>query len=202
MEEDIKPDATDSNIEESTISEEISDLFEEGEADAVEPAEKPALTLEQIEQVTGRKFDSVEDFEKHYKNLSSFVGKKQATQEEPKTVQEPQDNDAKIQAAVKAALEEQSLASNPESKDFLDLAKAVARDKGISLTEAWNKHVKPLATDASEYRKGRDVGVNSRTRINPAISKRNEAMMQAAAQGDPQAADALVGDFLKTAGLR
>ena len=201
MEEDIKPDATDSDFEESSeLDEAISDLFEEGETDAVETAENPVITLSRLEELSGRKFSSVEEAEKHYTNLKNFVGKKQETVVKPQ-VKDEVDIEAKLAKMLDQRLEERELTSRPESKDYVDIVKAVAKDKGISLTEAWDKHVKDMATAAGEYKKGRDVGVNSTTRINPQVSKQKEATVQSARQGNPDAQDALVADHLKAIGL-
>jgi hypothetical protein len=201
MEEDIKPDVTDSTIEENQVAEAIDDLFEEGDPNDVEAAEKPGITLERLEELSGRKFDSIEDAEKHYTNLKNFVGKKTG-----EVAKQPDnsgtDLDGKIQAGIKAALEEQSLSSNKESKDYLDLVKAVAKDKGISLSEAWEKHVKDTAIAASEYKKGRDVGVNSKTRINPMVSQKMKELEDSARQGSPEAKDDLVAKHLEAIGLK
>lgn len=201
MEEDIKPDVTDSTIEENQVAEAIDDLFEEGETNDVEAAEEPVISLADFEEMSGRKFDSIDDAKKHYANLKSFVGKKTGEVVKPKE-SVATDLDGKIQAGIKAALEEQSLSSNKESKDYLDLVKAVAKDKGISLNEAWEKHIKDVAIAASEYKKGRDVGVNSKTRINPMVSEKNKQLVDDARGGNPEARDALVAKHLEAIGLK
>lgn len=197
--DEVKPAETDSTTEENQVAEAIDDLFEEGVANDDETAVKPAITLERFEELAGRKFETIADAEKHYENLKNFVGKKTEVVKESK----PDVNlDDKIQSGIKAALEEQSLSSNKESKDYLDLVKAVAKDKGISLQEAWDKHIKDVATAASEYKKGRDVGVNSKTRINPMVSEKNKQLVDEARQGSLEAKDELVKKHLEAIGLK
>ncbi len=202
MEEDIKPDVTDSTFEENQVAEAIDDLFEEGDPNDVEAAEEPSFKLSEFEEMAGRKFESLDDAKKHYQNLKSFVGKKTGEVVKANPDNSGADLDGKIQAGIKAALEEQSLSSNKESKDYLDLVKAVAKDKGISLKEAWEKHVKDTAIAASEYKKGRDVGVNSKTRINPMVSQKMKELEDSARQGSPEAKDDLVAKHLEAIGLK
>lgn len=202
MEDEVKPAETDSTIEENQVAEAIDDLFEEGVANDDETAEKPGITLERFEELAGRKFESIEAAEKHYENLKNFVGKKTGEVAKVESNKPDGNLDDKIQAGIKAALEEQSLSSNKESKDYLDLVKAVAKDKGISLNEAWEKHVKDVAIAASEYKKGRDVGVNSKTRINPMVSQKAKELEDSARQGSPEAKDELVKKHLEAIGLK
>ena len=196
--EEVKPDDSDSS-EESPLG----DLFEEGNAD--EESASVALTMEDLEKVAGRKFSSKEDFEKHYTNLKSFVGK--ANQGEKKEdVETKKDNSidsvlAEMKELKAQVVERDFVLDNPKAKGSLSLVRKVAKADGISLSEAWEQ-VKDIAVSAEEYKKGRDVGVNSKTRINPIVSEKNKETVELARRGDINAGDALVEQHLKAMGFK
>lgn len=52
----------------------------EGDAPSVDP------TVAQLNQIAGRDFKDIDDFKKHYENLSSFVGKKDEAGEKLKSI--------------------------------------------------------------------------------------------------------------------
>jgi len=194
--EEVKPDGSDSSEESS-----LSDLFEEGSAD--EESTSVALTMEELEKVAGRKFSSKEDFEKHYTNLKSFVGKANQSKEAP--VEKKDSSIDSVLAEMKElkaqVVERDFILDNPKAKGSLNLVRKVAKADGISLSEAWEQ-VKDLAVSAEEYKKGRDVGVNSKTRINPIVSEKNKEMVELAKRGDINAGDALVEQHLKAMGFK
>jgi hypothetical protein len=66
MEEELQTTDTDANA---------------GEGDVVE-----ALDIAKLNEITGREFKDVDDFKKHYSNLSSFVGKKDESGEKLKSI--------------------------------------------------------------------------------------------------------------------
>lgn len=197
MEEDeIKPDDTDSSEENL-----LGDLFDEG--DSNDESTKVALTMEDLEKVAGRKFTSKEDFEKHYTNLKSFVGKANQSEKKPVETQKDSSVDAVLaeMKELKAQVAERDfILDNPQAKSSLSLVRKVAKADGISLLEAWEQ-VKDLATSAEEYKKGRDIGVNSKTRINPVVSEKNKEVIHQAKLGSPEAGDTLVKAHLKAIGL-
>lgn len=197
MEEDeIKPDDTDSSEENL-----LGDLFDEGESN--DESTKVALTMEDLEKVAGRKFTSKEDFEKHYTNLKSFVGKANQSEKKPVETQKDSSVDAVLaeMKELKAQVAERDfILDNPQAKSSLSLVRKVAKADGISLLEAWEQ-VKDLATSAEEYKKGRDIGVNSKTRINPVVSEKNKEVIHQAKLGSPEAGDTLVKAHLKAIGL-
>lgn len=205
MEEGDKPEQTDSISEESLedVTSQVDDLFVEGETDAPETAVE-TLSLEEINALApaGREFKSKEEFAKHWKNLVHFTGKvnSDAKPVAPKA-ESNQDVYNRLSAMEQRIEQKEFLADNPLAKDHLEVVKAVAKDKGTTLEEAWTTHVKATAEAAAEAKKGRNVGVNSKTRISPQVSERMKATEDAARQGNPQAQDELVAGFLKNAGL-
>lgn len=200
MEEtDIKPDLTDSDEESS----DLGDLFDEGETN--ENVASDAITLKEFEELSGRKFNSIDDAKKHYQNLKSFVGK--ANQSKEETV-ERTSKDSSIDSVLaemkelKAQVAERDfILDTPQAKGSLNLLRKVAKADGISLSEAWEQ-VKDMATSAEEYKKGRDVGVNSNKRINPVVSEKNKEVVEAARRGNIEARDTLVEQHLKAIGLK
>ena len=202
MEEtDIKPDLTDSDEESS----DLSDLFDEGETN--ENVTSDAITLKEFEELSGRKFNSIDDAKKHYQNLKSFVGK--ANQSKEETVERKETSkDSSIDSVLaemkelKAQVAERDfILETPQAKGSLNLIRKVAKADGISLSEAWEQ-VKDMATSAEEYKKGRDVGVNSNKRINPVVSEKNKEVVEAARRGNIEAGDTLVAQHLKAIGLK
>lgn len=202
MEEtDIKPDLTDSDEESS----DLGDLFDEGETN--ENVTSDAITLKEFEELSGRKFNSIDDAKKHYQNLKSFVGK--ANQSKEETVERKETSkDSSIDSVLaemkelKAQVAERDfILETPQAKGSLNLLRKVAKADGISLSEAWEQ-VKDMATSAEEYKKGRDVGVNSNKRINPVVSEKNKEVVEAAKRGNIEARDTLVEQHLKAIGLK
>lgn len=202
MEEtDIKPDLTDSDEESS----DLGDLFDEGETN--ENVTSDAITLKEFEELSGRKFNSIDDAKKHYQNLKSFVGK--ANQSKEETVERKETSkDSSIDSVLaemkelKAQVAERDfILETPQAKGSLNLLRKVAKADGISLSEAWEQ-VKDMATSAEEYKKGRDVGVNSNKRINPIVSEKNKEVVEAARRGNIEARDTLVEQHLKAIGLK
>ena len=202
MEEtDIKPVDTDSDEESS----DLGDLFDEGETN--ENVTSDAITLKEFEELSGRKFNSIDDAKKHYQNLKSFVGK--ANQSKEETVERKETSkDSSIDSVLaemkelKAQVAERDfILETPQAKGSLNLLRKVAKADGISLSEAWEQ-VKDMATSAEEYKKGRDVGVNSNKRINPIVSEKNKEVVEAAKRGNIEAGDTLVAQHLKAIGLK
>lgn len=190
MEEDNKPEATDaSEVEESTVEtqgadESLEDLFEEeaGNEDVVSDApDADAVFKAEMERISGRSFKSAEDARKHYKNLTSFVGKKAEPEKKDATSDPVAASMERIQA-IEARLEEKELLSeNPDAKEHLKIIRAVAKDKGVSLMEAFDE-VKDVIESASKYKKEREIGVSSKNRINPQQEKKLQQLAKRAAE--------------------
>lgn len=177
--EDNKPEETDAfEVEESTdenqsADESLEDLFEDeaGEADVVSDApDADAVFKAELEKISGRTFKDAEDARKHYKNLTSFVGKK-AEPEAKKSVDPLSASMDRIQALEARLEEKEFLAENPQAKEHLKIVRAVAKDKGVTLAEAFND-VKDVIDSASAYKKEREIGVSSKNRINPQQEKK------------------------------
>lgn len=191
---------------------------ETGSGDSSESKQKP-VDLGYIKKVTGREFKSVEDFEKHYKELSSFVGKN------PKELKDKADSFDRIMteanAAVKSAengektnlqdsevsqlkakvQEMEFLGKHPEAKNSLELIASVAKGKGVSLEEAYESGLKDLITSKSESEKAKEqeqfVGVESKSRISQGkANKINELAQKVVKSDSVEDKEALVREFL------
>lgn len=214
MEEDDKLEVADPALEERE-DENLEDLFNEdaeGEPN-VAPAEeeKPieALSLDELNVLAGRSgnqaFTSKDDFFKHYKSLSNLVGDPSARAREPrvekpkKSVQTDEVSELKkeVQRIQATLVQKDFLSEVPDATPHLKLIEAVAAKDGISLKEAWEQSVKPLAQAASSYQKEREVGVNSRNRINPMTSQKIDALKNKVLQtGSRTDKERLVGEAL------
>lgn len=200
MEKDkIKPVDTDS-VEESLIG----DLFKEGETN--EKSDSGVLTIAEIETVAGRKFSSKEDFVKHYINQSSFVGKANRSAESSVEKAETSKDSsidgvlAEISSLKAQMAEKDFVLENPRAKGALTLVRKVAKADGVSLSDAWEQ-VKDTVVSAEEYKKERNIGVNSKTRISPFASEKDRELVDRARMGSPEAKDELVAKRLKQMGM-
>jgi hypothetical protein len=133
------------------------------------------LTLEEINQMAGREFKSKEDFEKHYKNLSSFVGKK--TEDKPKPVKEDlTELMAKVSGLEQTVTERDFIYEKPEAKDHLDLVRSVAKANGLSLPDAWEKTKDYVgAVEASKKEK---TVVESKNRLTAPQQKEIQSLVE------------------------
>lgn len=140
---------------------ETSDFDDTGTSDEDGEA-KNSDFLAKAKEITGREFKDEEDFKKHYKNLSSFVGKK-----------------VEAKPVVKAKAEDDRVAElefkvdHPELKENFDVIKMVARERGKSYSEVVSD---PLVKELLDYRqskKGESV-IHSNNKIsssNPTLTK-------------------------------
>ena len=119
--------------------------------------------LSKAKEITGREFKDEEDFKKHYKNLSSFVGKKVAPKE-TKVVKT--DSDTRV-----AELEFK--VDHPELKEHFDVIKMVARERGKSYSEVVSDPMVKELLDVRQSKKGESV-IHSNNKIsssNPTLTK-------------------------------
>ena len=212
MEVDDKLEVADPSSEEREI-ENLDDLFnneEEGETN-VAPAEEEGtletMSLSELNSLAGRSgnqsFNTKDDFFKHYKNLASLVGKpavREASAEKPKK-SDSSDKVATLEEeirTIKATLVQKDfLSRTPEAGAHLKIVEAVALKDGVSLDDAWEKSVKALAQAAGSYQKEREVGVNSKNRINPMTSQKlNSAKEKFLTSGNRSDMERLVGEAL------
>lgn len=165
-------------LETDDQEEAIGDLFEDTpEATPQEPGAEDVggkLTLEEINSMTGREFKSKEEFEKHYKNLSSFVGKKT---EAPKPAKEElTDLMAKVSGLEQTVKERDFVYEKPEAKDHLDLIRSVAKAEGLSLPDAWEKTKDYVgAVEASKKEK---TVVESKNRLTAPQQKEVQSLVE------------------------
>lgn len=203
MEEDkpLSDTIEESGDQESTELELDGDLFEEGTEDV--DADTLALTLAELNELSGRTgdnaFKSKEDYFKHYKNLSSLVGKKEEPKKEVKNDGGNDDIRKEIAELRQTIVEKDFVSENPAAKEHITLIRDVAKSRGVSLSEAYES-VKDIVDSASAYKKEREVGVNSKNRINPMQSQRLNKLAQNVKAGDRKSEEALVAEFFKNRG--
>lgn len=196
--DDNKPLETDSEIEEMFDDTDISEV-DEGVKDVDGTKTLDSLTLEELNLKAGRSgsnaFKSKDDFFKHYENLKSFVGK-----QEKKEVNQAEDKSFDVMtkiSSIEAKLAEKDFISEvPEAKDYLDIIKAVAKDKQITLEEAWDENLKEIAEGASARKKELEIGVKSKNRINPAQSPKIQKLAELAKSGSTAAQEAFLREAL------
>lgn len=167
---------------------EIEDLFNESESNESEPESKvgekdvqPTDILKQLKQITGREFSSVEDFNKHYSNLKSFVGKK--VEPEQKT---PQQEDSKLIQILKNQEKIEFFMEKPEAKEYFnEFVKPLAEGSGVSYQEAWSK-VQPMI-QVSKEKEQEKIGIDSKSRIKPINNPELKKLEELARRGNPNA---------------
>lgn len=198
---DNKPNETNGDVGNLETLNEV--LAESGQED-VGGEDASAPNLEEINRITGRNFNSLEDFEKHYNNLNSLVGDQKRVENEKKAKEleslksqnspELQERLDRLEAII---AEKDFIRENPTAEKALDLVKAVAKAKGVSLEEAWTNEVKDVAESAYAYKEEKEIGVRSKNRIIPAQAKKvQELANQIRQTGSDEAKEALVGEWL------
>jgi hypothetical protein len=166
------------------------DPFEE-EEQKDDANDQEILTLEKLNSLAGRTgeqaFKSIGDFEKHYGNLKSFVGKKQETAK-PATKETSGDRYEELKREIEALKAEKSqegfLTSFPEAKEHLDLIEAYAEKKGLSLSEAWEQKKDVFSRN--------EVSIKPTNRHIPIQPKDMDKLRDLARRGDINARQELV----------
>lgn len=171
MENDKPLDTDAEEVETEDLSSEEDD---QAGSEDVASQEPEGLNLEKLKEITGRDFKDEEDFQKHYKNLNSYVGKKvQSEKASPKVDPDLVDKLAEIDELKDYVMERDFLDDNPDAKDSLDLVKAYAKDKDISLAEAWEKGGIDKLVEANKARENElEIGVKSKNRLNSSEVKK------------------------------
>ena len=118
--------------------------------------------LKKAKEITGREFKDEEDFKKHYKNLSSFVGKKV----EPKAKPVASDRVAELEFKV----------DHPEYKEHFDVIKMVSKEKGLTYNDAINDPMVKELIEVRQSKKGESV-IHSNNKISS--SNANVAKLKA-----------------------
>ena len=149
--------------DEQTIEEE--GIFEEADADEASYEEESDTSnddvtnqnsdfLAKAKEITGRDFKDEEDFKKHYKNLSSFVGKKTAPTPKVNT-----DRVAELEFKV----------DHPELKENFDVIKMVSRERGKSYEEVLSDPMVKELLEIRQNKKGESV-IHSNNKISSSNS--------------------------------
>jgi len=141
---------TDSNLESDFDNTDTSD--DDGDTTSSDTPD----VIAKLKEITGRDFKDEEDFKKHYKNLSSFVGKKVA----PK-VEQKGSNDRVAELEFKV--------DHPEYKDNFDVVKMVAKERGVSYNEAINDPLVKEIVGARQSKKGESI-IHSNNKISSSNS--------------------------------
>ena len=201
---DNKPEETDEESQETQEEEsqetesQTQESQEESGSEDVAGRAAEALTLEELNETVGRKFDSKEEFKKHYKNLNSFVGdqKRVKTEKEKEKLSEEKDQLAERLERLEGEMKTKDfLADNPDAKDSLDLVKDVANSRNISFQEAWDNHLKDTVTNAKARENELEIGVKSKNRLNTSQAKKYNSLAKKAQEGT--ATEAEIQELLK-----
>jgi len=200
MTEENKP--LKSDVEEDEFSDDIfsqEDNQEENQSETGKEKDVDATEefLAKVSSISGREFKTVEEYEKHYKNLSSFVGKKVESENQPQrsTPNRKLENDS-LKEVLESNRKIEFFLDNPEAKKhFAEYVKPMADGSGISYVEAWEK-VKPLIQSSEEQEKEKEIGVNSKSRIQTVDTSKLKSLAQDARSGNAAAQEALVAKML------
>lgn len=115
--------------------------------------------ISKLKEITGREFKDEEDFKKHYKNLSSFVGKKVEAKAKPINDERVNELEFKV--------------DYPEYKNHFDIIKMVAKERGVSYSDAISDPLVKELVEVRQSRKGESI-IHSNNKISsdkPAIAK-------------------------------
>ena len=171
---DNKPLETDDQEESD-----VEDVYPTDEETPQEPGAedvggKTDFTLK-LEELSGRTFKDDADAEKHYKNLSSFVGKKDKPTPAKAELSELME---KVSGLEQTVTERDFIYEKPEAKDHLDLVRSVAKADGTTLQAAWDKTKEYVgAVEASKKEK---TVVESKNRLTAPQQKEFQAVAEKA----------------------
>lgn len=129
------------------------------EEDGDTSSETPDV-ISKLKEITGREFKDEADFKKHYKHLSSYVGKKV----EAKTAK-PIDDERVNELEFKV--------DHPEFKNHFDIIKMVAKERGVSYSDAISDPLVKELVDGRQSKKGESI-IHSNNKISsdkPALAK-------------------------------
>lgn len=110
--------------------------------------------LVKAKEITGREFKDEDDFKKHYKNLSSFVGKKS----------EKKSDDSRVE-------ELEFKVDHPEFKEHFDVIKMVAKEKGLSYSEAVSDPMVKEIVEVRQNKRGESI-IHSNNKISQSSDKK------------------------------
>lgn len=216
MPEPNKPSTTDSDSQK--VEENANDKGQvqpSADDQKTEEEAKPqsGMTID-LKTLTGRDFDSMEDFTKHYKNLTSKIGdqeiaelrkKAEALDELSKVAEKALDEDedktsetdkagteskTESQAIQEVKILRQEMALNakyPQSKDVLEDVKAISKITGEDFVVVFERTFKHLVKADEELTKQKDDKVDKTVDSNQRVStasNMNDAIEKAKKTGD------------------
>jgi hypothetical protein len=201
-------------MEEQTLQ--TDSTYVEGEKDVQDGLdESQESVLTKLSEITGREFKDEEDFKKHYKELSSFVGKNpKELEEKARLYDDLKESKQKLEAAetggsssqeinlLREKIEEMELLQdNPDTSKILGTIKSVAKAEGLSLKDAYNSKLKDLfqsKLDAERReQEERNSSVESKSRISSSKATKIASLAdQVKATDSDEAKEALVREFL------
>ena len=185
-------DETNPELTDTQVDDLFKDDTEVGSEDVQGKSEVETLSLDELNELAGRKdnpFKSKEEFTKHYGNLKSFVGKKQETKKEDLSAKQEIAN-LKKEIAYKDEVNA-FISNTPTAKNVLPIVEAYAEKKGISLSEAWASEEFKNFAESSQKRKE----IISNNRISPLQSKNIQDLAEAAKTGSDAAKNELVSEW-------
>lgn len=215
-----KPSSTDPNnlIERLVGGEE--DVSKEANLEKSATPIKEAVELEELKNITGREYKSKDDVIKHISELNKLVGDqaiaeaRQKAQEYDRLKKEaeelagenemPDQTPAEPSEIAKLREEfqtEQLLRKYPEAESILTTVKAISKAEGLSLKDAYEKHLKDIYAAKLESEKAKDqernISVTSKQRISSSKQGRiAEAAKQALESQTDEAKQNLVKEVL------
>jgi hypothetical protein len=201
-------------MEEQTLQ--TDSTYVEGEKDVQDGLdESQESVLTKLSEITGREFKDEEDFKKHYKELSSFVGKNpKELEEKARLYDDLKESKQKLEVAetggsssqeinlLREKIEEMELLQdNPDTSKILGTIKSVAKAEGLSLKDAYNSKLKDLfqsKLDAERReQEERNSSVESKSRISSSKATKIASLAdQVKATDSDEAKEALVREFL------
>jgi hypothetical protein len=175
-----EPDVSSEEGEENVSQESPNTSEESSEGEASE-------ILGKIKNVTGKDFKSLDDFQKHYKNLKEFSGTEEAQETRKKAemfdqLQKEADRvnkkmkanespDDKLSSLEKRFNKSEFLRKNPEAEKHFTLVEALANQKGLDYQEAWDNHVKEYGESLQDKEQEKSDIIESKQRSAVGASK-------------------------------
>ena len=184
-------------------ADDLLDLFDEpSEEEAGSNGDNHALSLDEINSISGRSFTSKEDAMKFLKNLNSLAGDQKRIElekkakEAEKTLTEKEQLSSRIaELERKEKVSDFLLANQGASKEDFELAEAFAEKKGLTLEEAWKTIAGKFASIAKNDEDD-EVGVKSKQRITPVQSQQIAQLRESALKGSSDAQEELVKSLI------
>lgn len=182
-------------------ADEIESIFaddettEAGNTDVADKSELNRLSLDELNTRAGRKFETKDDFFKHYDGLKSLVGDQELAKQrkEKKETVVKDDATAKELAELKKDLAKKDfLIEKPTAKELLDVVEAYAEKNNLTLSEAWEAKFKFAETSQGVQ----NTNITSKNRIAPVHSQRISELSKGASTGDEASQHALIKEML------